>query len=72
MCFVVTVAGWVFLFVCLFVVFCFYFFQTGFLCVALVVLELSTPGWPRIHRNLPASTSQVLEWCFVLFCSQFL
>jgi hypothetical protein len=33
--------GWLILFVCLFVLFCFLFFQTGFLCIALAVLELT-------------------------------
>jgi hypothetical protein len=26
------------------------FFKTGFLCVALAVLELCRPGWPQTQR----------------------
>ena len=38
------------------------FFKTGFLCVALAVLDsLCRPGWPWTHRDRPASASQVLE-----------
>jgi hypothetical protein len=33
-----------FLFVCLFV-----FFETGFVCVALAILELCRPGWPQLN-----------------------
>jgi hypothetical protein len=35
-------------------------FGTGFLCVALAVLVLCRPGWPRTQWNLPTSASQVL------------
>ena len=28
--------------------------------VTLAVLELCKPGWPQMHKDLPASTSQVL------------
>ena len=38
--------------------FCLFFFETGFLCVALAVLEL---------RNLPASASQTHITPFLLF-----
>ena len=39
-----------------------WFFETGFLCVALAVLGLTCgPGWPRTHRDPPASASGVLE-----------
>jgi hypothetical protein len=38
-----------FLFVCLFVCFLFLFFETGFLCVALAVLELTL--WSRLASN---------------------
>jgi hypothetical protein len=36
--------------------------ETGFLCVALAVLNsLCRPGWPPTYRDLPASASQVLR-----------
>jgi hypothetical protein len=38
----------------------FFFPSTGFLCVALAVLELSVDQAVLELRNLPASTSQVL------------
>jgi len=40
----------------------FLFFETGFLCVTLAVLErsLCRPGWPRTPRDPPASAFQVL------------
>ena len=43
--------------------FFFWFFETGFLCVALAVLELthSVDQAGLKLRNLPASASQVLE-----------
>jgi hypothetical protein len=44
------------LFVCLFV---FWFFKTGFLCIALAVLELTHQAGLEV-RNPPASPSQVL------------
>jgi hypothetical protein len=45
-------------FVCLFVLF---FFKTGFLCVALAVLELTFVDQAGLElRNPPASASQVL------------
>jgi hypothetical protein len=49
-----------FFFFC-FVLFC--FVETGFLCVSLADLKLSLcrPGWPRTHRDSPASASRVLE-----------
>ena len=36
------------LFVCLFV---YWLSETGFLCVALAVLELCRPGWPRTQKS---------------------
>ena len=36
-----------FLLVCLFVL----FFETAFLCIALAVLELCRPGWPRTQKS---------------------
>jgi hypothetical protein len=39
----------------------FCFFETGFLCVALAVLELSVDQAGLKLRNPPASASQVLE-----------
>jgi hypothetical protein len=36
------------------------FFETGFLCVVLVVLELTLFVHPQTHRNPPVSASQVL------------
>jgi hypothetical protein len=38
----------------------FYFFETGFLCIALAVLELTLYQAGLELRNLPASASQVL------------
>ena len=35
-------------------------FETGSHYVALAVLELTRLGWPRTHRALPVSASQVL------------
>ena len=43
-----------------FVFCCFLFFKTGYLCVALAVLELCRPGWPQAHRDPPVSASPVL------------
>jgi hypothetical protein len=47
-----------------FVLFLFCFFETGFLCIALAVLELthSVDQADLELRNLPASASQVLEF----------
>jgi hypothetical protein len=48
---------------CLFVLFCFVlfcFFKTGFLCIALAILELTVDQAGLELRNLPASASQVL------------
>jgi hypothetical protein len=28
-----------------------FFFETGFLCIALAVLELCRPGWPRTQKS---------------------
>ena len=39
-----------------------FFFETGFLCTVLAVLNsLCRPGWPQTHRDLPASASRVLR-----------
>ena len=47
------------LFLLLFV--CFWFFETGFLCIVLAVLELTLVDQAGLKlRNLPASASQVL------------
>ena len=45
---------------CLFV--WFGFFETGFHCIFKAFPRTSScrPGWPRIHRDLPASASRVL------------
>jgi|UPI00001C5BD3 hypothetical protein len=51
------------LFVFVFVLFCFVLFETGFLCIALAVLETLTDSVDQAGlklRNLPASASQVL------------
>jgi hypothetical protein len=48
------------LFVVVFVLFGLVFFETGFLCVALAVLELTVDQTGLELRNLPASASQVL------------
>jgi hypothetical protein len=41
--------------------FSFFFFETGFLCVALAALELTLVDQAGLeHRNPPASASQVL------------
>ena len=48
-----------FVFICLF--FGFWFFETGFLCVALTVLELTLDQAGLKLRNSPASASQVLR-----------
>jgi hypothetical protein len=47
--FVVVFVSSFFFFFCSFVCFCycFLFFETGFLCIALAVLELTRPGWPQ-------------------------
>jgi hypothetical protein len=48
-------------FVCLFfVLFCFWFFETGFLCIILAVLDFVDQAGLEL-RNMPASASQVLE-----------
>lgn len=39
---------------------CFGFFETGFHCVALPVLELCRPGWLRIHRDPSVSATRFL------------
>jgi hypothetical protein len=52
-----------FLFVCFFVffLFCFCFFETGFFCIALTVLELTFVDQDSLElRNPPASASRVL------------
>jgi hypothetical protein len=32
-------------------IFFLWFFETGFLCIALAVLELCRPGWPRTQKT---------------------
>jgi hypothetical protein len=62
-CMVLFLCVWLFCFVLFcFVLFCsFLFFETGFLCVALAVLELTFVGQAGLElRNPPASASYVL------------
>ena len=57
----------------LFVLFLFLFSETGFLCVALTVLEiLPRPGWPQTDEDLPASASRMLRLkaCAITTCQK--
>ena len=51
----VILFGWVFFLFC----FVFFFFEIVSYHIALAFLELNScrPGWPQIHRALPASAS---------------
>jgi len=49
-----------FCFIYLHVYLCLFILEAGFLCVALDVLEFCRPGWPRNHKDPPASASWVL------------
>jgi hypothetical protein len=51
--------SFLFVFVCLFVCFCFLFFETGFLCIALAVLELT----PYTRLVLNSNTQGTGEIC---------
>ena len=37
--------------ICFLFVVCCLFFETGFLCVAMAVLELCRPGWPQTQKS---------------------
>lgn len=56
-CWVFLLVGWLVGVFCLFVHFCFYFFESGFLCIAFTVLDSYTSGWAWSHRDLTASVS---------------